>query len=268
MKRAVFFLSTGRCGTQWLARNLAATYPDRAAVEHEPLHDGYRSRELLACPDLSEAGSAATIGGHVSEIEAVLRTSMYIECGWPSWAALPYLAKHFAGRVAIVHLTRHPIPTACSWVTHRMYQPAVIPGLHPEKVPLSPFDAGVMLPEYRRIWDSLDPFQRCLYFWTEVHRFGLELEAKVGAAWLRLRYEDMLSPDGLMTLLEFLDLPPRHALFDAVATPDDQYRHVADRWWDVTSAQHLPRLAETATMLGYDVADVDETALRRRYLGA
>ncbi len=271
MNRAVFFLSTGRCGTQWLARNLGASYPDCAVVEHEPLHDAYRSSELLVHRDLAGARSAAVIREHVSKIDAVLESRMYIECGWPSWGALPYLARHFVGRIAIVHLTRHPIPTACSLVTHGTYQPPVIPGLHPEKIPLSPFDAGVTLPEYREIWDTLDPFQRCLYFWTELHRFGLDLETGLGTEfatpWLRLRYEDMMTPDGLTRLLAFLGLAPHDTMFDAITNHEDRFVYLADRWWDVSAARDLPGLADTAAALGYDLSDVDEAALRRRYLG-
>lgn len=265
--RAIFFLSTGRCGTQWLARHLGATYGERAAVEHEPLHDAYRSRELLACPDLGHASSAETIQAHVSRIENELRSRDYIECGWPCWGALPFLARQFAGRVAIVHLTRHPIPSACSWVTHGMYRPPMIPGLHPEKVPVSPHDGGVLLPEYRELWDTLDPFQRNLYFWTEVHRYGLKLEAELGVPWLRVRYEELMSRAGLTRLLDFLDLPPRDALFDAITLAEDRFHYLTDIWWDFASAQHLPALGETAAALGYDLADVDEAALRRRYLG-
>ena len=35
--RATFFLSTGRCGTQWLAASLAEHYGDMATVDHEPM---------------------------------------------------------------------------------------------------------------------------------------------------------------------------------------------------------------------------------------
>lgn len=267
MTQAVFFLSTGRCGTQWLARHLAAVYGDRAAVEHEPLHDGYRSRELLACPDLAGARSADAVRAHVSRIENELASRDYIECGWPCWGALPFLARHFAGRMAIVHLTRHPIPTACSWVTHGMYRPPLLPGVHPEKTPVSPFDAGVMRPEYRERWDTLNPFQRSLYFWLEVHSFGLKLQVELGVPWLRVRYEELMSRGGLSPLLKFLGLPQREALFEALATSEDRFHYLTDIWWDLSSAQCLPAMVETAVILGYDVLDVNEAELRWRYLG-
>jgi hypothetical protein len=263
----VFFVSTGRCGTQWLAKHLAATYADLATVAHEPLHDRYRSRELLACPDLVGAPSEALIHAHANRIERILEASDYVECGWPSWGAIPFLAQRFAGRMQVVHLTRHPVPTACSWVTHGMYRPAVIPGLHPEKVPVSPFDPGAALVEFQEQWDQLDPFQRNLYFWAEVHCFALRCEKSLGLPWFRVRFEELFSTEALSTLAGFLGVPLRSALIEAIASREDEHRSLTDIWWDVGSAARLPVLSELASELGYDLNDVDEPALRRRYLG-
>jgi hypothetical protein len=266
VKRAVFFLSTGRCGTQWLAKHLGATYSDLATVEHEPLFEDYRSRELLVRADLAGARSESRIRAHADHIDEILGDRTYVECGWPCWGALPFLAERLAGRVSIVHLTRHPVPTACSWVANGMYRSSMIPDLHPERVPVSPFDPGVSLPEYREIWELLDPFQRSLYFWAEVHRFGLSCETSLGVPWLRVRYEDVLSPDGLAPLLRFLELPLRPAMFDATTMLEDSVHSLTDIWWDVSSAPRLPGLAALAAVFGYDIADADEGALRRRYL--
>ena len=48
MHQATFVLSTGRCGTQWLAEALGRVFEGRLRVEHEPLHLGYLPRERLA----------------------------------------------------------------------------------------------------------------------------------------------------------------------------------------------------------------------------
>lgn len=42
------FLTTERYGTQWSATNLQAAYGELAVVEHEPLHDRYYPRLMLA----------------------------------------------------------------------------------------------------------------------------------------------------------------------------------------------------------------------------
>lgn len=250
--RAVFVMSTGRCGTQWLARRLATVYGDVLAVEHEPLHDAYRTRPELV-PD------------HIARIETTLETQPYVETGWPSWRAMPAFAEHFGDRLAIVHVTRHPIPVACSWVTHMMYRPPIVPGLLPEKVPLSPFDDGVEFVAYRDLWPGLDPFQKCLFLWTEINHAALALEATGGIQWLRIRFEDLFTSTSLHILLRFLGVPVREAFLASADAHEDAFASVTDLWWDVGSATRLPGVSDVAARLGYDLADVDEVALRHRY---
>jgi hypothetical protein len=125
LNEALFVFSTGRCGTQWLARVLGRSGGERVQVTHEPLHSDYASRAMLGAGDPSrlDPGDAQPILEHVAHIEATLATGAYIECGHPSWSSLSYLLRRFAGRVRVLHLVRHPVPTAWSWVTHRAYCP-------------------------------------------------------------------------------------------------------------------------------------------------
>lgn len=51
MRHATFVLSTGRCGTQWLAQALGAAMGNRIRVEHEPLHNDYAPRRMLGAGD-------------------------------------------------------------------------------------------------------------------------------------------------------------------------------------------------------------------------
>jgi hypothetical protein len=250
-----------------VAKHLAANFGDLAAVEHEPLHLAYRSNELLGRSDLAGTRSADVIRAHTAHIDQELQSRAYIEVGWPCWGALQHLIERFRGRVAIVHLTRHPIPTASSCVTHGQYRAPLLPGLTPEKIPVSPFDDGVLLSEYRELWADLDPFQRNLYFWAEVHSLGLKLEAESVVPWLRLRFEDLMTRQGTTRLLDFLELPRREEMLDAVDVREDNHESLTDVWWEVASAQRLPGIAATSATLGYDLTDVDEVTLRRRYLG-
>src|ERR671932_50974 len=88
----VFFLSAGRCGTQWLAETLRRRYRDPEAILE-----------------------VAEVARHLERIAAAPR---HVETGWPAFPALPLLAKRFAGRLRIVHLTRHPVPSAMSHAVH------------------------------------------------------------------------------------------------------------------------------------------------------
>jgi hypothetical protein len=264
---ATFVLSTGRCGTQWLADRLSKTYGDILHVEHEPLHDRYRPRQMLGArgvlPDDPE--TAQTIRTHLETIGRHLETHDYVECGHPCWSSIPYLAEQFAGRVRLIHLTRHPIPTALSWTTHQAFTPPLLPHLT-EKVLLSPFDDEVQFPEYREWWPTLTPFEKCLYYWAEVNAFGLNLRARQSAPWLTLSYESLFGGDGLEDLLSFLGVPDRESMWSDRAMAIDRFRFATQESPDPTIATRHERVVDVARRLDYDVADVHPHALQRRYL--
>lgn len=268
MNFAVFVLSTGRCGTQWLAEHLSHAYSDRFQVEHEPLHNFYNSRRNLLAYTLAdlEPEAAEVILPHVESIETCLAQRGYLECGHPCWSAIPALVDRFRGRVRVIHLVRHPLPTSFSWLTHRAYEPPFFPYL-PMKTLLSPFDPGVCLPEYREGWEELTPFEKCLYYWAEVNLFGLAQKDALGVPWLQVTYEDLFFADGLERLLAFLDLPLADSLIAARAESVDRFRFTTTTTPDLKALGHHPRIIETARAFGYDPEEVDLAAFHRRYQG-
>lgn len=268
MPFAVFFLSTGRCGTQWLAAQLQRAYADRLLVEHEPLHNFYSPRRMLRVHTLADldAETAAPILTHVAEIENCLAERSYIECGHPCWSALPALADRFQGRIRIVHLARHPVPTAYSWLTHQAYRPPILPYL-PVKVLLAPTDPGVLMPEYAERWEEMTPFEKCLYYWGEVNLFGLKQQEALAVPWLRLTYEELFFANGLERLLSFLDLPPAESLPATRAETVDKFSYLTQEHPDPALMARHPRILEIADRLGYNAAEFDLKALQRRYQG-
>jgi hypothetical protein len=255
-----FVISTGRCGTQWLAEVLRRAAGERAAVTHEPLGADYPSRAMLAArtpadldPELSEA-----LLRHVEEIERTLEEKPYIECGHPLWSALPYLLERFAGRVRVVHLVRHPVPTAWSWLTQRAYCPPLAPHL-PERVLLAPDDQGIQFPAFGERWPSMTPYEKSLFYWTEVNAFAMRLEN--GVPWMRVRIEELFRGERLQELLAFTALPAAPASVPAV----DRFHFLANPC-DPWLIERHPEVVELARALGYDPLDFDEEGLRRRYL--
>src|SRR5436853_619822 len=112
----VFFLSSGRCGTQWLAHGLRTLYSD-IDVEHEPIGPLYKPRLYFRRYDDPEATLAVPeVARHVERIERSLRS--YVETGWPSFPVLPLLARRLGSRLRVVPLTRHPVPGALSPLSH------------------------------------------------------------------------------------------------------------------------------------------------------
>lgn len=262
MNYATFVISTGRCGTQWLAEVLRSAAGDTAAVAHEPLGDDYPQRAMLAAehPRNLDAEVAEPLLDHVASIEQTLITKPYIECGHPLWSSLPYLLERFAGRVRVVHLVRHPVPTAWSWLTQRAYCPPLAPHL-PERVLLSPFDDGIRFRAFRERWPSLTPYEKSLFYWAEVNAFALRLQTVAGVPWIRLRIEDLSRGRGLDELLTFVGLDSQ----PQPLSPVDKFHFLANACDPRLIEQH-PEVLEIARSLGYDPIAFDEADLRRRYL--
>lgn len=266
MSYALFVFSTGRCGTQWLAEVLVSALGETAEVAHEPLGDDYTPREMLGAGD-DPAGTdpelAELVDEHVRAIEQTLVTRNYVECGHPLWSTLPYLLRRLAGRARVIHLVRHPVPTAFSWLTHTAYTEPF--GKHtPVKVLLSPFDEGVHFTSYRERWEALTPYEKALFYWVEVNAFGLRLEARANVPWLRIRFEDLASGGALPALLEFAGAETRDVRRPGMV---DQFRYITDAWADPLLIEQHPDVMEVARALGYDPLAFDAVKLRRRYWG-
>lgn len=268
MTEALFVLSTGRCGTQWLAEALREIAGDQAVVAHEPLDNDYAPREMLAArtPDALAPELAELVAGHLASIDEALKERHYIECGHPLWSSLPFLLDRFAGRVRVIHLVRHPVPTAISWVTESAYIPPM--GSHlKEKVLLSPFDAGVRFPSYRELWASLTPYEKALYYWTEVNALGLDLEARSAVPWLRIRFEDLFKgSDAIEAIARFAGL--NGSVASSPSREVDEYRYLTKIWSDPRLIMRHPEVVSVAERFGYDPLGFDEMKLRQRYYAA
>lgn len=263
---ALFVLSTGRCGTQWLAEALRGIAGDRALVAHEPLDNDYAPREILGAgrPEALDPDLAEPVLEHLEAVEATLRDRNYIECGHPLWSTLPYLLERFAGRVRVVHLVRHPVPVAISWLTMTAYIPPLAPHLR-EKVLLSPFDDGVRFPAFRERWSSLTPYEKALYYWAEVNALGLDLEKSQDVPWLRVRFEDLFRVETMEAVASFAGLEgPVTIPSDTV----DDYRFLTRAWTDPRRIANHAEVVSVADQLGYDPMAFDENRLRLRYVGA
>jgi SEC-C motif-containing protein len=265
MTVATFVLSTGRCGTQWLAKNLGEHYGDLLAVTHEPHLRDYLPRQLLGIADPAQWPTLALLDRHLATIEQHLATKSYIECGWPCYGPLPYFVKRLAGRVRVIHLVRHPVPTAASMVTHLCYHPR--PDQLTEKALLTPTDAGVAMPEYAERWATMSRFEKCLYFWGEIALLGLRYERELGIPWLRARSEDMFAGAALDELLDFIGVPRRDAIHAARSSHVDGYFMGTNVKLeaDYQSIRRHPRIAAIAQDLGYDALDFNPERLAARY---
>lgn len=215
---------------------------------------------------LGSATPSAALAAHVEDIERRLETGSYLECGHPCWSSLSWLIDRLPGRIRVVHLTRHPVPTALSWLTHSAYLPPLLPHLR-ERVLLTPFDPGAAFPGYQSRWPSLHPVEKCLYYWAEVNAFGLRLAESAGVPWFRLRCEDLFEGPALADLLAFLELPLRKELLETRREVVDRHRFVAPCAPPDLEflGSHGPVLS-VAGALGYDMESPDPLSFLGRYM--
>lgn len=258
---ATFVLSTGRCGTQWIASALGDAFPHLLHVTHEPIHNGYEPRNARAAKAVP-----AVVTKHLDRIEEILENQSYLECGHPAWSSLPAIAARFPGRFRIIHLTRHPVPCSYSWLTHGAFQTPLLPHLPPKDL-LVPTDPGVLYPGYSPHWETLSPYEKCIYYWCEVNGFALRLETELGVPWLRLRSEDLFKGDGLAAMLAFLDLPTDTGKIPPHGEVVDRFQYLSGIWTEWQTILSHPRALQIAGELGYNFDGIDESALKRRYLG-
>lgn len=262
LNTALFVISTGRCGTQWLAEVLRHAAGTSADVAHEPPGAGYPQREMLGArtPAKLDPDLARAFLQHVDDIERVLIEKPYIECGHPLWSSLPFLLEHFAGRARVIHLTRHPVPTAWSWLTQRAYCPPLASHL-PERVLLSPFDDGSFFASFRQKWATLTAYEKSLYYWAEVNAFAMRLRETASVPWMQIRSEDLFAGRRMDELLDFAGFHSAGPRMNAV----DKFHFLAN-CCDPRLIERHPEVMEVARACGYDPFDYDEGALRSRYL--
>lgn len=67
----------------------------------------------------------------------------YVETGWPLLPSLPLLARRFAEHLRIVHLTRHPVPSALSHLAHYSFAGSARDDAYTRWATLGPSDPRV-----------------------------------------------------------------------------------------------------------------------------
>lgn len=267
---AAFCITTARSATQWLATALRTAYPDRLDVAHEPLGFRYAPCRTLRNPAaLAALAREAEVRAHFERIHAALGAGRsYAEVGFPCVSLPPLLQAEFGSRLRLIHLTRNPVQVAASLVTHRWYENeegrAGMRGL----VALTPFDFGTRLKAYARPWPTMTPFERGLYYWAEVHRYGLELEAALPAEqFARFRAEDLVAadPEPRRQLAAFLELPERTAWLAPSMQTVDRFRMTTNQPIDVDAFALHPEIQALADRLGYPATAIDARRFAARY---
>lgn len=253
-KCATFFISTGRCATQWFADRLATHYSDLAVVKHEPFHMEYEPRFYFRAYNKSEkVAFSPDIENHLNYISNTLNDSHYVETGWPVYGVLPFIFSRLNTKLKVVHLYRHPIRVAASVLTHNVYSL----GEWTKSLSISPTDFGVSQDYLSgERWEAMTEFEKCLFWWTEINNWALKLQKDFSEIpWLSLKYENVFSKNGrgeLRKLLRFLSLPEREDFLGSRSQKIDKFVARTDESIDVDIVKKYARTVEVMKLLEYD----------------
>jgi len=268
MTTATFFISTGRCATQWFASVLKQHFPDRVVVTHEPIQAAYHPKRNLRGTDPEAVAQDPLVREHLTDIEKILASGKsYVETGWPCYVAMPLLAARFGERTRFVHIVRHPVHVALSLATHRIYQR----NDWIADAAIDPFDAGVVQKELAAAWTSMGEYEKALFWWTEINLYALEMQKVLPASeFMRFRYEDLFAtlaqpqPQLLANVMNFMGLPHDAAMDAELDQRVDSY---AQRTDDIDWRQifRYPRTCELAESFGYRLDALSDDDLQNRY---
>jgi len=269
MKQAVFFISTARCGTQWISQTLSNICGDTAEVVHEPIRYKYESRRFLRRYDLiSDIGKIKKVREHTNYIKDTINKKYYIEIGFPSYAAIPFFKNEFNDRIKLVHLIRNPVYTAASMSTLDFYNPQRdYDSLNSHTLPY-PTDQGVVQEYYSDWWDDMSIFEKCLFYWNEIQLYSMEINQRYyDTPFLTIRYEDLINEykNTLKSLIEFIGIPLEGKLESRKKNKVDSYKGRVGHYIQWDDVFDHPQTEALALRYGYDLSDIDDSYIRRRY---
>jgi hypothetical protein len=206
-KRTLFTVTTGRSGTEYLARALACFR--NVAAEHEPKPTfGSAFRTVVAAPDTAREFWLE----HKLPRIARVRAPIYAETSHLVCKGFLEAAVELELAMTWVHLVRAPREVATS-----LWRLATIPGrtYAGVKYYLSPWDPGVRLALDRVAADALDDYQLCYWYCLEIEARADEYArrfAQRGVRIERVELASLRSVEGVLELGERLELGPLSAL--------------------------------------------------------
>ncbi|MDJ0633126.1 MAG: tetratricopeptide repeat protein, partial [Xenococcaceae cyanobacterium MO_188.B29] len=270
MQKAIFFISTGRCGTQWLATTLSKLYSDLAVVTHEPIKAQYQPNNFFRALDrFEELQNIPAVRQHLHQLENIPPDKLYIETGWTSFAAIPLFINLFKDKIKLVNVVRHPVNMACSMVTHNFYQPEIRNDEFTRLAQLDPYTPGIVQTNYQDIWNQMTPYEKCLFFWNEIHLYAQEIHQNYPEIpYLQIRMEDLLNPQSktINNLLDFLDLPFRKEIKEQFKHHVDHYQLKTKLNLDWKQVFKHDQTISLTQHFGYDFTQIAKQDLDKRYL--
>jgi len=206
VRRYVFLIGTGRTGTVYLSRYLAARVRG-AVTAHEPSKRiKLRSNRFLAGRESAER-MRAFLTRYRSALERRLdRTSCqaYFQVDPWLYGFTRFLEEVFE-EPRVVHLVRHPFTYVTSHL-NRIYREPWVAWLK-RRIPYW-FLRGDRTGDYTsKEWNALSPQERMAWYWVTCNRF-IDANAEGLSHFRRMKYEDLFATEGegLKALLDFCEV--------------------------------------------------------------
>jgi len=116
----------------------------------------------------------------------------------------------------------------------------------------------------------MSPFEKALFYWIEVHLYGLEVrDALPSVPFLQLTFEDLMAQTAAHErLVAFLNVPYRQEWSKALTRRVDNHRRTTVDTIDPAEVNKHPEIIALAERFGYHVGEIQKRSFMRRYRGS
>lgn len=209
MNQLILFINAGRSGSSYLY-NIFSNY---LAQEYYSSHESLKSNITL--PKVNNRAYTKTevdkilkenpsIDDWIIKVREQLLEKTVIEFGWTFAHLAPVLAHLFPNQFKVILLHRNPVFFAASRATMGNYYHNSF--YNDKSHEISPFDDNSSIKYYKDKWNSMTPFEKCMYWWYNIALEGLEFSEYFPAVpFLIIKSEDIFNnKKELEKIIEFV----------------------------------------------------------------
>jgi hypothetical protein len=250
-------LSTGRCGTTYLAHCFRSAFEPEVGILHESAPELVSKPNLylgrLEDEDFARMRSDRDVASFLAALSDQLAMRPLVEFGNTVVSLAPLLIATFPGRVKILHLVRDPVTTAASFTTFLMNAPELEIGNRPP----NPIHSRCVHSEYAAQWEVMSPFEKNLWRWAEYNLWALEIHRRhPELPYMRLTAAELFRDHtAVQRVAQFFGLPPREisARLDKRNEANPSLRAVSSVGEEWRRYVNYPYILELAEQLGVPV---------------
>jgi hypothetical protein len=199
-KMFMFIVSSGRTGTKAIAQHLSRCYPQVWAT-HEPA-PSWRLRmgtTRALCGNATREELKEMLARLRKGLVERVERAIYVESNPYLSGFIEVLGEVFEG-ASVVHVVRDPRTYVRSGVNFGAFR-----GM--KKLAAEFWPNWFPRPEHEPKWGEMDAIERLAWFWSLVNSHLNRGEQVYGQKYLRVKFEELFSGDGLERLADWMGLP-------------------------------------------------------------